>query len=50
MRLTDYSFLDTDEVIAKMRQAMSINNIFTSKGEEYFRKMEQELVNKLAKL
>ena len=28
---------------------MSINDIFTSKGEECFRKMEHELVHKLAK-
>lgn len=43
-----YSFLDTDEVIAE-EESMSINEIFASKGEEYFRKLEQELVHKLAK-
>ena len=46
--LTHYSFLDTDEVISK-EQSMSINDIFTSKGEESFRRMEHDLVNKLAK-
>ena len=44
----NYSFLDTDEVIAE-KESMSINDIFTSKGEECFRKIECELVHKLAK-
>ena len=46
--LTHYSFLDTDEVIVR-EQSMSINDIFTSKGEESFRRIEHELVRKLTK-
>lgn len=43
-----YSFLDTDEVIAD-KESMSINDIFTIRGEEYFRKRERELIHKLVK-
>lgn len=46
--LTHYNFLDTDEVISK-EQSMSINDIFAIKGEESFRKIEHDLVNKLAR-
>jgi shikimate kinase len=46
--INHYSFLDTDEVIAE-KESMSIDDIFTIKGEECFRKMESELINKLAK-
>lgn len=46
--ITHYSFVDTDEVIAE-EESMSINDIFTSRGEEYFRNIERELVHKLAK-
>ena len=46
--ITHYSFVDTDEVIAE-EESMSINDIFTSRGEECFRNIERELVHKLAK-
>ena len=46
--ITDYSFLDTDEVM-QSEASSSINDIFTNEGEECFRSMEHELVHKLAK-
>jgi len=45
-----YDFLDTDEYIVK-KEGISINEIFATKGEEYFRQLEtsvlQELKDKL---
>ena len=41
-------FVDVDSVIEK-EQGCSINEIFETKGEEYFRSLEQECINKLAK-
>ncbi|MEA1982471.1 MAG: shikimate kinase [Campylobacterota bacterium] len=41
-------FKDVDDVI-EAEQGMSITEIFETKGEEYFRQLEQECINKLTK-
>lgn len=41
-----YKFLDTDEYI-ESSQGMSINELFESKGEEYFRKLETDTIKQL---
>ncbi|MCM1286691.1 MAG: shikimate dehydrogenase [Clostridium sp.] len=41
-----YEFIDTDEYIVK-KEGMSINDIFSKKGEEYFRKLETDTVREL---
>ena len=38
-----FDFVDTDEVIQKSEK-MSIQNIFQSKGEDYFRGLEEEFI------
>ncbi|MDE5872604.1 MAG: shikimate dehydrogenase, partial [Lachnospiraceae bacterium] len=38
-----YEFIDTDEYIVK-KEGMSINDIFSKKGEEYFRRLETDTV------
>jgi len=43
-----YDFLDTDTLI-EQEQNMSVSLIFKQYGEEYFRKLENELVLKLRK-
>ncbi len=40
------NFIDTDEIISE-NEKMSISEIFEKKGEEYFRKAENELSKKL---
>ena len=42
-------YLDTDEIIEK-RQRKSIYQIFEEKGEDYFRKVESEVVEEVAEL
>ncbi len=42
-KLTGYELIDTDSVIEK-RAGMSINRIFTEKGESFFRSMERDVV------
>ncbi len=37
-------FFDTDEIIASI-EGMSVSEIFKTKGEEYFRQSEQEIIN-----
>jgi shikimate kinase len=44
--LMNYELIDTDDMLDK-KQGMSIDNIFRSKGEEYFRNIEKELVSDL---
>lgn len=41
-----YEFIDTDEYIMK-KEGMSINDIFSQKGEEYFRRLETDIVRDL---
>ncbi len=41
-------FVDVDTVIEK-EQNSTINEIFESRGEEYFRQLEQQCINELAK-
>ena len=43
------TYIDTDSIIEK-EQGMEINDIFKEKGEESFRDMETELLDKLADL
>lgn len=41
-----YTFIETDKLIEEQEQ-MSISDIFKTKGEEYFRLIEQQLINHL---
>ena len=41
-----YDFIDTDSII-ESNEAMSITDIFSSKGEAYFRSLEFDLLNSL---
>lgn len=43
-KLFGFIFVDTDEEIVK-RENMSINDIFSLKGEDYFRKIESEILS-----
>lgn len=43
-----YSFIDTDAYIEE-QEGMSISDIFATKGEEYFRQLETDTLNKLSK-
>ncbi len=45
-KLLNYSFVDTDSLIEE-KMKMSIEEIFIKHGENYFRKIEQEIVNEL---
>ncbi|PHS36625.1 MAG: shikimate kinase [Alkaliphilus sp.] len=45
-KLLNYSFIDTDSLIEE-KMKMSIEEIFFKHGENYFRKIEQEIVNEL---
>ena len=47
--LSDYEFIDTDEMIVE-REGRSINDIFAADGEEYFRRVEREVIREAAKL
>lgn len=44
--MTGYDLIDTDELIEQNEQ-LSIPEIFSSKGEEYFRKKESEILNEI---
>ena len=46
---SDYEFIDTDEMIVS-REGRSINDIFASDGEEYFRRVEHEIICETAKM
>ena len=43
---TSFSYLDLDEIIEKNENA-SVKNIFSEKGEIYFRKLEHQILEKL---
>lgn len=45
--MSKYSRLDTDDMIAE-KAGMSINEIFSKYGEEYFRRLESEIVKTAA--
>ena len=47
--LSDYEFIDTDEMIVA-REGRSINDIFAQDGEEYFRRVEHEIIREAAKM
>jgi shikimate kinase len=42
-----YEFIDTDQLI-EIRQGQSIAELFATRGEAYFRQLEQELARELA--
>src|SRR5690606_10388124 len=42
-----YTFFDTDNII-KVNQNKSINELFESKGEVYFRELEREVLTQLS--
>ena len=46
-KLLSVPFLDTDEMIVQS-EGMSVNEIFATKGEEYFRSLETETIRGLA--
>lgn len=41
-----YNYIDTDEII-ELEERMSIDEIFTLKGENYFRERERDIIEKL---
>lgn len=43
----NYNFIDIDEEIVK-QENMSINDIFAQKSETYFRKLETQIIKKIA--
>jgi shikimate kinase len=43
---TGFKFVDIDEEIVA-REQMSINDIFATKSEEYFRQIETEIIEKI---
>lgn len=45
---SDYEFIDTDEMIVE-REGRSINDIFATDGEEYFRRVEHEIICEASK-
>ena len=48
-RNIDWNFMDTDSLIVH-QEGMSIDQIFTNYGEEYFRNIETDLIEKISKL
>jgi shikimate kinase len=44
----DKRFVDLDEAI-EQKEGMSISDIFIKKGEDYFRKIEKEVIGEIAK-
>lgn len=48
-RMMSYNFVDMDELISQT-EGMSISDIFTTQGEEYFREKEKEAISKVAKM
>lgn len=46
---SDYDFIDTDEMIVA-REGRSINDIFAADGEEYFRRVEHEIIREAANM
>lgn len=47
--LSDYILLDTDDMIVK-KAGMSINEIFASHGEQYFRQLEKKAVSEASSM
>ncbi len=47
-KLTGYKFIDSDDEIEK-NEGMKISEIFSKKGEDYFRKIETEFLKTLSK-
>lgn len=45
--ISDYTFIDTDEMIIE-KEERTINEIFEKDGEEYFRKIESEIISKVS--
>ena len=44
----DLPFIDLDELIEK-KEGISINSLFVTKGEIYFRKVESEILKQISK-
>ena len=47
--ISDYEFIDTDEMIVES-EGQSINDIFAKNGEEYFRRVEHEIIRGAASM
>lgn len=45
-RMLDFEFIDSDQLI-ELQQAMSVGQIFATRGEGYFRELERELIQEL---
>lgn len=46
-KMTSFKFIDTDDLIVE-REGRTINEIFASSGEEYFRKIEREIIKEVS--
>ncbi len=46
IKFPDFSLIETDELIVE-KENMTINDIFEKKGEEYFRKTEKAIIDKI---
>ena len=47
-KLSDFTFVETDSLIVE-KEGISINDIFSLKGEKYFRNLEKNLIDKIIK-
>ncbi|MDD6208461.1 MAG: shikimate kinase [Clostridiales bacterium] len=45
-KLLEYSFVDTDQLIEK-KQGMMVRDIFSQKGERYFRQLETDTISEM---
>jgi len=48
-KLLCHEIMDTDDLVVK-REKRSINDIFAKDGEQYFRKIESEIIEEVSKL
>lgn len=48
-KISNYTFIDTDEMIVE-KEGRTINEIFEKDGEEYFRRVESEIIENVSKM